>query len=175
MVMSDISYVGASFPKLSFRDEYESNLAVTADGETKHSSILCDMDSVVAQDFKNSWPGVVSRTMLSSGTKAGADATVQNVASNSFGFAGQLITKATSAVVQPKLNEADTRTWESLPKKFQYVCVPNPASGQLTIGAGANAQQIQIAQNEVNVVYVKSDTPGSPLLVNQFTFASVLP
>jgi len=34
------------------------------------------------------------------------------------------------------MNIADTRTWRSLPKKFQYVRLATPADRKLTLGAG---------------------------------------
>jgi hypothetical protein len=170
LVTSEISYVGAAFPKLLYNEEFASNLVATAAGQRYESVLLCSMDSVVSQDFKNDWPIVIRRTIASSGTKAVADTAIQNAAGSSFGFAGQLITKATTAGIQKSLNKADTRTWQNLPKEFHLLRMPTPQDGQIYLDAAGSNAAVTVAPGAVNVVVVKSDKPDAPLLVSQFKF-----
>ena len=65
-------------------------------------------------------------------------------------------------------NIADTRTWTSLPKEFQYARLATPASRELTIDAGGVQKTVALAPGSVNVVYVKSASPTAPLLVSSF-------
>jgi hypothetical protein len=173
LLTSEISYIGAAFPKLVYFDDYESVFTVHSDAGSLPSATLSSMDSVVSQDFKSDWSQVVSRTIRSTVTKAGADVAVQNAASNSFGFTGQLLTKAVSAGVQSKMNQADTRTWTSLPKEFQYIRVETPASGELTIvDSNGSSQTVRVEPGAVNVVQLRSESKGAPMEISQFTFSS---
>jgi hypothetical protein len=52
-------------------------------------------------------------------------------------------------------NIADTRTWTSLPKEFQYARLATPESRELTLDAGGVQKTVALAPGAVNVVYVK--------------------
>ena len=89
------------------------------------------------------------------------------------------------------VNIADTRTWTTLPKEFQICRLPTPADGKIdlstpngmklsvTLGGSGSGTKIDLTSTNgmqaslnagglVNVVYVKSITSGTPLLVSQF-------
>jgi hypothetical protein len=168
LVTGKLSYAGAAFPKLKFQSDYVPALKVTAGAESFTSSTIASMDSVVALDFKNEWWPMVTKTIISTALKASIDATLQNQAGKQFGLAGQLLTKAATAAVGASLNIADTRTWRSLPKEFQYVRLTTPADRKLTVDAAGQVQTIDLVPGKVNVVYVKSTNSTSPLLVDQF-------
>jgi hypothetical protein len=174
LVTSEISYIGAAFPRLVFNDDYETALTVHAGDLSLPSATLSSMDSVISQDFKNDWPQLVSRTIRSTVAKGGTDVAVQNVASNSFGFTGQLLTKVASAGVQSNLNKADTRTWTTLPKEFQYVRLETPPTGELTLAASNDTRTVRVEPGAVNVVYVRSLSRGALMDVAQFTLSSKL-
>jgi hypothetical protein len=140
-----------------------------SDGVNNHSSALVSsMDSVVSQDFKNEWPAIVTKTLISTATKAVLDAVIQNQAKQQFGFTGQLLAKVATAATQAAINIADTRTWRSLPKEFQIIRLATPESRTLTLYAGQTPQTLTVEPGSVNVVYVKSTSSTSPLLVSQF-------
>ena len=95
-----------------------------------------------------------------------------------------------TAGYQMAVNIADTRTWTTLPKKFQVCRFPTPPDGKVEllapsgtkvvvslVGAGGakndltSTNGVQTSLNAVsglNVVYVKSIAAGTPLLVSQF-------
>ena len=67
------------------------------------------------------------------------------------------------------LNIADTRSWTTLPKEVQVACVPTPADRRLVLTVPGNAPvEVALVDGSVNVVCVRSMSPGSPLLVSQF-------
>ena len=168
IVTSNLSYVGAAFPRLKYVDDFARSLTVSDGINNYTSSVVSSMDSVVSQDFKNEWPSIVTKTLISTATKAIGDAVVQNVAKQQFGFTGQLLAKVGTAVGQAAMNIADTRTWRTLPKEFHIVRLDTPASRQLTLYAGQSPRSISLQPGDVNVVYVKSTSSTSPLLVSQF-------
>lgn len=132
------------------------------------------MDGVVAQDFKNEWPSILTKTLISTATKAIIDAAIQNSVKDQ-GWQAQLAAALITGIAQAATNVADTRTWRTLPKEFQYVRIGNPVDGLLTISDGMHNVQLEIDPNAVNVVYVKSLSRGSPLAVSQFILAKELP
>lgn len=167
LVTDKVSYVGAAFPRLRFSEGRPPALTVTSAGVTYPSALVCSMDSVIASDFRNEWPAVVTKTLVGTAVKAVLDAAVQRKAKEKLGERGQLFVEIFTAVVQDSMNIADTRTWRSLPQEFQTVRVATPADRQLVLSVGERTQTIDLAPGRINLVTVKFMDPGSPLLVNQ--------
>lgn len=163
-----VSYVGAAFPKIKYQSDYTPALKVTAGDQSLTSSTVSSMDSVVSLDFKNEWPTVLTKTLISTALKATVDAVVQKQASDKFGWAGQLAAKAVTAAAGAAMNIADTRTWRSLPKEFQYVRLATPADRKLTLAAGTQNQTVELVPGSINVVYVVSTNSTAPIIVDQF-------
>lgn len=168
LVTSKLAYVGAAFPKLKFNDAYIPTLGVTAGDVKVSTSVVASMDSVIANDFKNEWPAIVTKTMITTATKAILQAAVQKAAEDRGGMWGGLAAGLIMGAVNSATNIADTRTWTSLPKEFQYARVATPASRELTVDAGGTQKTVALAPGAVNVVYVKSASPTAPLLVSSF-------
>lgn len=168
LVTSKLAYVGASFPKLVYNDNYLPSLGVTAGDATVSTATVASMDSVIANDFKNEWPTVVTKTLITTATKAIVQASVQKVAEDRMGMWGGLAAGLLVGAVNASTNIADTRTWTSLPKEFQYARVATPESRELTLTAGGTQKTVTLEPGSVNVVYVKSASPSAPLYVTQF-------
>lgn len=167
LVTSKLDYVGAAFPKLKFNPRYIGALAVKAGDQSVSTAILASMDSVVANDFKNEWPVVVTKTLVSTATKAIIQSNAQRSADRGglvMGLAGRALLTGFNAAT----THADTRVWSSLPKEFQYARVATPADRQLVVSADGDSRTITLAPGSVNVVCVKSISPSSPLMVSQF-------
>jgi hypothetical protein len=167
LVTSKLAYVGAAFPKLRFNTSYVGSLGVKAGDQIVATATLASIDSVVANDFKNEWPVVVTKTLVATATKAIVQATAQKSADH-MGFAAGLLAKGLITAGNVALTHADTRVWSSLPKEFQYARVSTPADRQLTLAAGNDSRTVTLVPGAVNIVYVKSISPSSPLLVSQF-------
>lgn len=168
IIISKVSYVGVAFPRLDFHDNYARELTVTAGAVQERTLPIASMDAVVAQDFKNEWPVVLSKAIASAvvkGVAAYAANAVAEKQSAALGFAARLATAAT----QMALNIADTRSWTTLPKEYQVACVPSPADRKLVLATpGAAPVEVALVEGTVNVVCVRSMTTGNPLLVSQF-------
>lgn len=168
IILANVSYVGAAFPKLVFHEDYLSSLSVTANGETQATELVASMDKVIAQDFKNELPIIITKTLISTVTKAAVAYAANEAAGQQSGMAG-LFMKIATAATQAAMNIADLRTWTTLPKEFQVCRVATPADRKLSVGA-ANGQksEVTIGEGTVNVVWVKSVTASSPMQISQF-------
>jgi hypothetical protein len=168
LVSSRVPYVGAAFPKLKFNESYIPSLGVTAGDQTVTTSTVASMDSVIANDFKNEWPAIVTKTIITTATKAIVAAVVQKAAEDRGGMWAGLAAGLIMGGINSATNIADTRTWTSLPKEFQYARVATPASREIVIDAAGTQKTVVLEPGAVNVVYVKSASPSAPLLVSSF-------
>jgi uncharacterized protein len=189
IIFANVSYVGAAFPTLVPQGDFLPWLTVTANGTNYQTQAVASVDGMVARDFKNEMPVVITKTVASTITKATAAYFANRAVNNQNDWAGLFMQLATAAY-QMAVNIADTRTWTTLPKEFQVCCFPTPADGKvelltpsgtrvvvaLAFGNGtkndltpANEVQTSMKTGSVlNVVYVKSIAAGTPLLVSQF-------
>jgi len=168
LVTSKLAYVGASFPKLAYNNDYIPSLTVTAGGQTVQTMTVASMDSVIANDFKNEWPTIVTKTLITTATKAILQAAVQKAAEDRGGMWAGLAAGLVMGGINSATNIADTRTWTSLPKEFQYARIATPENRELLIDAGGVQKTVVLEPGAINVVYVKSASPTAPLLVSSF-------
>ncbi len=191
IIVSKVSYVGAAFPTLRPQGDFQPVLTVTANGVNYRTETVCNMDSIVARDFKNDQPVVITKTIAATVTKAVAAYAANQAAQQSGGDLAGLFMQLGTAAFQMAVNIADTRTWTTLPKEFQICRFPTPADGRVelstpngmrlsvTLDGVANGAKIDLTSTGgvqaslntgalVNVVYVRSITSGTPLLVSQF-------
>ncbi len=167
LVTSSLSYVGAAFPKIKLVADYAPSLSVISGGQSYPTAVIASMDSVVAQDFKNEWPTILTKTMISTATKAITQAIIQKQLNDQGGMAG-LIGAVAMGALNASTNIADTRTWRSLPKQFQYSRLPVSQDRQITLASASGNQVVTLEPGRVNVVYVKSTGATTPLLISQF-------
>lgn len=184
----NVYYVGAAFPVLRIRDNFQPSLTVVANGVSYPTRTIASMDDIIALDFKNELPVIITKTVASTVTKAVASYAVDQAANNQNAIAGFLTSIATTAY-QVSVNIADTRTWTTLPKEFQICCFPTPPDHQVEISTPTGGRTvISLSQptatldpspsaaqagsfnagNCLNVVYVKSIRTGTPLRITQF-------
>jgi hypothetical protein len=169
LVTSRVSYVGAAFPRIETIGGHADRLSVsTSAGQGYNTALVASMDSVIAQDFKNEWPTILTKTLISTATKATIDAIIQKQVQDQMGVTGGLLFKVASAAAQAAINIADTRTWRSLPKEFQYARLATPADRLLVLSAAGQTTTIELEPAAVNVVYVKSPAAAAPLQAAQF-------
>jgi hypothetical protein len=168
LVTSKLSYVGAAFPKLKFNNDYVPALSVKAGDQQVSTSTIASMDSVIANDFKNEWPTIVTKTLITTATKAIVQAAVQKAAEDRGGMWAGLAAGLVMGAVNSATNIADTRTWTSLPKEFQYARVATPANREITVTANGVQKTVVLEPGAVNVVYVKSASTNAPLYVSTF-------
>ncbi len=167
IIVVNVSYVGAAFPTFKPQDDYLPNLVVTGTGVSASTELIASMDSVIGHDFKNELPSIITKTMASTIAKAAAGYAANAAASNADSTLGLFVRIATAAT-QAAMNIADERTWTTLPKEFHVCRVPTPADRKLELqGGGGLRSSVTVNDGSINVVYVKSISSSSPLLVTQ--------
>jgi hypothetical protein len=169
IIVSKVSYVGAAFPTLKLQENYTPVLTVSAGGTTVNTKTVANVDGIVALDFKNELPVVITKTIAATVTKAVAAYAANQAAQQSGGDIGGLLMQIGTAVYEAAVNIADERTWTTLPKEFQVARIPTPADRTLVLSTpnGMRAN-VTVGDGLLNVVYVKSINTGTPLLVSQF-------
>ena len=168
IIVTKVSYIGAAFPVLKIGDNHVPALTVTANGESKTTALLSSMDSVIALDFKNELPVIITKTVASAVVKGVAAYAVNDAAANQNPFGG-LIAQIGTAGYQMAVNVADTRTWTTLPKEFQFCRISTPPDRKIELSTpdGSQKTSVTIGDGIVNLVYVKSINAGTPLLATQ--------
>lgn len=168
LIGGQVDYVGAAFPRLEFNDNYPGALAVTVGSQTLQSEQLASIDAIVAEEFKNDLPAIITRTLVASGIKAAA-AYAANRATKDNQIAN-ILTRITATVYQIVMNEADLRTWRTLPKEFQYCRFETPADRRITVRLLGNPQprEVVLAPGKLNVVLVRAASAQAPAMISQF-------
>ncbi len=168
IILANVSYVGAAFPTLRPQGNYFHRLIVTANGTNATTSLVASMDSVIGLDFKNEMPVVITKTIAATVTKAVAAYAVNKAANQQSSLLG-LASQIGTAVAQAAVNIADERTWTTLPKQFLVCRIPTPTDRKIELETPRGGQKIPVTIEDgtINMVYVKSITATSPLLVTQ--------
>lgn len=163
-----VDYFGAAFPKLAFNANYQRTLEVLAEDESYPTEMLSDMDNIVAREFRNELPTIIIKTLIATGTKATLAYFVNEATSDSEEWVN-LLARIAVGVYQYANNQADLRTWASLPKEFQYASLPRPANGQVQLAIGNQAPiPIDLYDAHTNIIYVRSINPLAPLSISIF-------
>lgn len=168
VVSREVPYVGVAFPKLVFHGNYLPRLTVQGGGKGYATEQVCSMDSVVAQEFENELPIIITRTLISAGSKALAQYALYEATKDS-GTLGTFIIIA-GTIYQAAMNQADLRTWITLPKQFQIARLPTPEDRHLALlpEGGGGKLEVDLVPGLINVVYVKSNSAYDPPDVSQF-------
>ena len=166
-LFSTVSYVGINLPRLKFQGNHVPRLQVSAGGATVETELLASMDSVVGLDFRNEWPYVLTKTIISAAAKA-AVAYAMEKSVRDQDLAVRLLMKVAVVAGQAALNQADLRTWLTLPKEFQYCRLDTPEDRLLTLSAAGLTETVVLEPGRVNVVYVRSISPFTKPIVSQF-------
>lgn len=170
IIFADVSYVGAAFPRLEFHYDRLAHLGIEAAGKTTTTAPLASMDSIVALEFKNEWPAILTRTLISAVAKGAAAYAVNTSARQADDLAG-LLARIGTAIAQAAVNIADTRSWSTLPKEWQVARLPTPTDRVLTLRTpDGRTQRVVLVDGLVNVVYVRAVTSSGPLVIGQFRF-----
>jgi hypothetical protein len=161
-----VPYVGAALPKLEFNPNHADPLTVTATTGSESTVTLASMDSVIGQAFRDELPGIITKTLLSTTIKATAAYFVNKTAEEQGGKLAGLLSGLVTGGTQAAVNIADTRSWTTLPKEYQFCSLPTPADGKLKVSA-PNGQQAEVAlaPGSSDLLLVRSVNPLSPLMV----------
>jgi hypothetical protein len=166
-----LPYVGAAFPVLKFKDGAVSGFTAKAGSQGYPSSLLTDMDRVVADDFNRRLPAIITMTIISSATKAIATYFAQQAVYEQNPDAAWIVAIA-GALYQVGTNSADLRIWLTLPKQVLYARLPAPADGavEIELGDGQKIGPISVESKGSTIVHVRTPRMGAAPSVRTMRF-----
>lgn len=161
--------ITVAFPKLKKVDDQVDFLNVSAGGNTYQTRMLADMDAIVAREFKNELPTIITRAVISATVKAAMTYGADQAARNSNVFV-QIGTQASMLLYQGLTNEADTRTWRTLPKYVELASFAPPADGNISLQApgGSPLQSVHVDPNKSTLIWVRCPSVYAPSVVRTF-------
>lgn len=153
-----------AWPMCEFYPAPFDKITVNADGAKHASVILADMDGILAQEFNERLPGIITRIVLSTLIKeaayyGGLAAIWQSDMNPTVKCIVWCFVAIGGAGYRTAMNTADTRTWEILPKEFQLTQFPMPKNRKLTInlGDGGIVNEVVIPENcRSAIIYVNA-------------------
>ncbi|MEM6560540.1 MAG: hypothetical protein AAF656_02985, partial [Planctomycetota bacterium] len=164
-----LSSFNVSIPFLQRQPSSAPYLDVYADGRGYRSEIVADMDEVIGSEFNVRLPGVITKSVtiavFKSAVAAGAQALGRDGQESGVDAAVQIAT----LLWLTASNQADLRTWRTLPKTYHILAVPTPDNGVLELQTPDGPPvRIQLTPGQTNVVLARHVFPGTPLLVREF-------
>jgi len=179
-----VDYVGANFPRLVFNPNYLPALSVEPVGglyaNAVTTQLLADVDAIVAEEFKNALPVIITKTLIAAGTKAAAAYALREAFDNHDDGLTALV-RIAATIYQYAANQADLRTWGSLPKQYQIARLPTPDSGKIIllprggVARAATPITVDLLPGKFNVVTVRSINTYAPLRISQFSLGKDAP
>ena len=170
LVSGDVPYFGAAFPSLRFRGNYDSYLEVQGGEQRERTVLVADMDAILATEFREELPLIVTKTLTSAGLKAAAVYGVRELARRESGTLGSLV-NLFGWWYQSLMNEADLRSWRTLPKQWQVARVDTPESGEITLWRAGREEswKLDLPPGVIHIVFVRlpsrGATPSTQILV----------
>ncbi|MDX8414895.1 hypothetical protein [Intestinicryptomonas porci] len=161
LIKKDLPHVAVNFPYLEKQANFKESVKVVAAGAPLTFDLVSNMDDIIEEEFYIELPMVITKTMLS----AAAKATAQYFAAQSAGKYGMIV-NTVGAISQTLTNDADLRTWTTLPKQIKIAKVKTPADGKITI----DNVPYSVKTSGINIVHVKSMSKDGANLVKIIDF-----
>lgn len=162
---NNLNYVSLALPRIHPRPSAFDSYSIAIQDKVSSSNLLSDMDRVVMTEFKKEYPAIVRRAIFSATTKAIIQYQTQRQAQNNDGKAGLAFALASIATTVYTIasTQADTRTWTTLPKRFDLIRIERPANGKVTLktSTGLALPEIALPLTQHTLVYVKMATAGA--------------
>jgi len=162
----------AAFPFLRRQEGAIPYMSVQAGGAEHRTVTVADMDRIIGQEFKNELPAVVTRTLIASSVKAAASYAAREAARRRDGRGGwaEAVANIGTVLYQEVMNQADLRTWRTLPKQIQVASFPTPPDRKITLSmaGGPPFATVELIPATVNVVCVTCPSPMARPAIHQF-------
>lgn len=164
LISRDLPSVHANFPYLRKNDSFKASLEIQSYPNAGFD-VIADMDSIIQNEFDINLPYVITTTIAGSAAKAAA----QYFAARAAGDYSILVNIGGS-VLQGLVNDADLRTWTTLPKQIKLAKIPTPSDGRLVI-AGA---VVNVNPKGTNIVFAKRMSAEGKTILRPFSFGATL-
>ncbi|NRA56767.1 MAG: hypothetical protein HRU13_01425 [Phycisphaerales bacterium] len=164
LVSDRVQVVPIAAPYLVFDERSVTALRIDTPDIVYTTAPLASLDRIVAAEFQAQLPGLITRMIAAAVFKVGVQYGATEFAErvdpilHVAAIIGGLIWASAT-------NEADLRTWATLPKEVQYARLPAPSSGEITLLIGAQSYVVPVEPEGVSLVVVRSVSSGTPPLI----------
>ncbi len=161
IINGNIPHVSMNFPYLKKSIQFSDGVCISAGGKEIRMEKLTDMDKIIEREFNDGLPEVITKTVLSAAVKAGIQVAARQAAGD--GWAGLAVNIAGS-IYQSVVNDADLRTWTSLPKEILTASFETPKDGVVKVGTA----DIKVNPNSTNVILIRKTSPSAKITARSF-------
>lgn len=162
----EVPYVGAAFPKLVENGDFSDSISVVSDGKAQSLELVADIDSMVKREFFDDLPVVIAKTLFSSAAKAAALYGIKEGAKEAGGEYAALAASIVGAVYQTSMNDADLRTWSTLPKRVKIARFPTPEN----LSVSVEGVRVGLSDAPANIVWVRKTGRSARASITAFSF-----
>ncbi len=164
-----VDYVGVAFPQLKRDDDFHRYLIASTTDANYKTETLADMDRIIAREFKHEMPVIITRLVVSQGLKVAAEVGTAEAVKNQNPLV-QVASRFSVSAFNAATNEADLRTWHTLPKQIQIADFNTPANGivRLALPNGASAGTVNVRPGKANVIWIVNASTQSQPTVRTF-------
>ena len=159
-----LPYVAAALPFPVYEDAFVADFALSGShGITEQARLLADFDGILTTDLRNRYPAIVIRTLLTTAAKAAVDAVVRD----QMGNAGLIL----GLVYQIATTIADTRSWNTLPKRILVARIPTPEDRKVRLRSqsGGLDREVVLGPGRIHALLVRVTSPRSGIVsLHQF-------
>lgn len=157
----NLPYVSFNLPYLEKVKSSNSEVKISSKNGSVGTVQIADLDSIIDLEFKSLLPSIITRTIASSAIKAAAQYAAQSAVSDSN---AKLLVAIVGTIYQELTNDADLRTWTTLPKRISVAMSENPPDGIFEIGG----KRVLVDKKGVNLILLKRMSDSSPLIIRSF-------
>ncbi len=165
--MKEVPAIAVSFPILKTTPGGPTSVVAVADGKEYPVADICNMDSIVSREFDDTLDLIIFRTIAGTGTKAAITFAI-NQSLKDQNQTVQIIGLIGTSLYAYASNNADQRTWLTLPKRFLYCRFPTPKDRTVRLWNAPRGHTVKLSDGKVNVVYVKAVSDVAPAAVWEF-------
>lgn len=170
----NLNYISLALPRIHQRSSAFEGYSIAVGEKVSKTQLLSDMDRVIMTEFKKEYPAIIRRALFSAMTKAVIQYQTQQQMQNSDGNAqlAWAVASLATTVYTIASAQADTRTWTTLPKRFDLIRLAYPEQGRFGIktSTGLTLTQIELPSRVHTLVYVKMATAGAKPSVSIIPF-----
>ncbi|MBQ7393030.1 MAG: hypothetical protein IJV89_01595 [Lentisphaeria bacterium] len=156
--------VMTAWPVCEFYPAAFQKLKVSSGRKVYESMLLADMDGIIAREFQERLPGMITRIILSTAIKEAAYyaalAAAREISDSSVRAIAMISVAALGTAYRAAVNTADTRSWELLPKEFQLTQLPMPGNRCVSLtleGMQTQKWEVQIpVRAESAIIFVSA-------------------
>lgn len=159
-----VQIVPIAVPYIVFDGNYVPSLLASTPEGAHQSSLLASVDRIVAAEFAAQLPGLETRMIAAAAFKVGVQAGLYAATRRSDPII-RILTMIGGAIWAASTNEADLRTWATLPKHVEYVRLDAPSDGRVSLDVGGRLYSVAVEPKGITLITVRSVRPGASVLI----------